>query len=84
LVIPVHDCTLHSGRLVHVLLHMGGSKTRASSLCTELSLYIDALHSVRLIPLRSIISVELPFSNRILSSNEFLYLSMRHSSAAVL
>jgi hypothetical protein len=83
LVVPVHDSTLDCWCLPHVLSYMRRPKMRTSSLCTELRLYIDPFTTYQYTYTFKLEFV-LPFSNRILSNREFLYLNMRHSSAALL
>lgn len=61
-------------------MHEPGTKHWTSSLHLKFGLDVDAYQCQK--GLRGTLDSSVPFSRRILSNKEFLYLSMRHSSAA--
>lgn len=78
----VHDGALDGGRLNQVLGHMSRAQVGAARLSVKLGLNINAYAWCK----SRIPDDEMgwqPFSRRMRSSREFLYRSIRHSSAAV-
>lgn len=89
--VPIEQRSGYRWRRNYARGHVCWTKIGTAMLGLELSLYIDACADMSVyteIPRYKVVRsgaswVESPFSSRMRSSSEFLYLSMRHSSAAV-